>query len=277
MATSRRNTSQRLTLVILILASLTVITLDYRGTARSEIDSLRSGVADVLAPVQRVVAVGLHPVGNLFSGAFNYGGALNENTRLQQEVGRLRQQLYESQTAETQLHQLLAEQHLPFASGIPVVLGEVISAPGSNFQLDLELDRGTADGVAVGMPVVAGAGLVGAIVSTAVHTSVVQLVTDTRSQVGIRFPDGTIAVASGQGDGDALSAPFLSATAGPKRGDLAMTSGLEGAAFPSGLPVGTVTSVRHSGGAVTSQAQITPIVNLNNLQYVAVLQWLPPA
>ncbi len=277
MATSRRNTSQRLTLVILLLASITVITLDYRGTARSAITSLRNTAGDALSPVQRVIAAGLHPIGNLVSGSFNYGGAEAENVQLQNEIGRLRQRLFESQDAEAQLQQLLREQHIPFAAGIPQVLAEVISAPSSNFDQTVEIDRGTSSGVSVGMPVVGGAGLVGEVVSAGGQTAVVQLVTDPRSQVGVRFPDGTIAVASGQGTGDPLSAPFLSSTAGPRPGSLAYTSGLEAAAFPSGLPVGTVSSVRHSGGAVTSQAEIKPIVNFENLQYVAVLQWLPPA
>jgi len=35
--------------------------------------------------------------------------------------------------------------------------------------------------------------------------------------------------------------------------------------------------VRHTGGSLTSQVLVTPLVNLSILQYVAVLQWLPPA
>jgi rod shape-determining protein MreC len=276
-ATSRRNTSQRLTLVILLLASTTFITLDYRGEARHAITSVRNGAGDALSPVQQVIAAGLHPIGNLFSGAVNYGDALNENQRLQREVGQLRQRLYGSQTAENQLRQLLSELHLPFAAGIRQVLGQVIAGPASNFEMTIEIDKGTADGVGVGMPAVSGAGLIGSVISASAHTSVVRLITDSGSQIGVRFPDGTVAVANGQGRGDPLVAQFLSGTAGPTRGNVAFTSGLEGAAFPSGVPLGTVTAVRHSGGAVTSQADIVPIVNFSTLQYVAVLQWLPPA
>jgi hypothetical protein len=35
--------------------------------------------------------------------------------------------------------------------------------------------------------------------------------------------------------------------------------------------------VRHTGGSLTSQVLVTPFVNLLVLQYVAVLQWFPPA
>ena len=49
------------------------------------------------------------------------------------------------------------------------------------------------------------------------------------------------------------------------------------AAYPSGIPVGTVASVRHAGGSLTTQVLVTPLVNFSDLQYVAVLQWLSPA
>jgi hypothetical protein len=38
-----------------------------------------------------------------------------------------------------------------------------------------------------------------------------------------------------------------------------------------------VASVRHSGGSLSTQVLVTPLVNLSALQYVAVLQWLSPA
>lgn len=277
MATSRRNTSQRLTLVILLLASITIITLDYRGEARSAITSTRNAVADALSPVQQAVATVLHPIGNLFSGAVNYGGVLNENQRLQYEVGQLRLQVAQSRFAQQQLQEILATQHLPFSGGIPQVLGRVISAPSSNFQLTIEIDRGTSSGVGIGMPVVSGAGLIGTVVAAGKSTSTIRLITDPLSSVGVRYGTNAVAVADGQGRGDALNLRFVTSTAAPHLGEPVVTSGLNPAALPSGIPVGTVSSVRHSGGAITSQVLVDPAVNLDNLQYVAVLQWFPPA
>lgn len=279
MATSRRNTSQRLTLVILLLASITVITLDYRGDARGAVTSVRNAAADALAPVQRVVAAVLNPVGNLFAGMANYGGALNENQRLQDEVGQLRRQLLEAQFAQQQLQQVLAAQHLRYANGIPQVLAQVISAPASNFQLTVEIDRGTSSGVGVGMPVVSGAGLVGQVISAGSGTAVLRLVTDPQSSVGVRYGSNpvSVAVADGQGAQSPIALRFVTATSTPRVGATVFTSGLVPAAFPEGIPVGTVSSVRRTPGSITSQVQLTPLVNLTDLQYVAVLQWLPPA
>ena len=277
MASSRRNTSQRLTLVILLLASITAITLAYRGEARHVVNSARNGVGDVLSPVQRGIAAVLRPVGNLFAGVANYGGALSDNRRLQLEVGQLRSQLIQAGQAQEQLDQLLSDQHLPFAQGIPKVLAQVISSPASNFDQTIEIDRGTSDGVGTGMPVVSGAGLIGTVISAGRSSAVVQLLTDPRSDVGVRFGAGNVALAQGQGEGDALQLQYVSETSVTRRGADVVTSGLETAAYPAGIPVGTVSSVRHTGGSLTSQVLVTPLVNLSVLQYVAVLQWLSPA
>jgi rod shape-determining protein MreC len=276
-AASRRNTSQRLTLAILLLASITVITVAYKGEARRAIGSVRNGAADVVAPLQRGVAAVLHPIGNLFAGMAGYGGVLGENQRLQLEVGHLRRQLIEAAQSQSQLDQLRSEQNLPFADGIPEVLGEVISSPASNFDLTIEVDRGTSDGVGVGMPVVSGVGLVGSVISAGQHTAIVQVLTDPRSEVGVRFGTGNVAVAVGQGEGDPLQLQDVSETSVTSRGAAVVTSGLDLAAYPSGIPVGTVASVHHTGGSLTSQVLVTPLVNLLVLQYVAVLQWFPPA
>ena len=277
MASSRRNTSQRLTLVILLLASITVITLAYKGEARRAVTSVRNGAGDVFSPIQRGIAAVLHPVGNLFAGMADYGGALSENQRLQLEVGQLRRQLMEAQQAQAKLDQLQADQNLPFLDGIPEVLAQVISSPSSNFNLTIELDRGTSNGVGVGMPVVSGAGLVGSVIAAGQDTSVVQLITDQRSDVGVRFGTGNVAVAQGQGEGDPLQLEDLSETSATSPGALVVTSGLDVAAYPAGIPVGTVSSVRHPGGSLTSEVLVTPLVNVSALQYVAVLQWLSPA
>ena len=277
MAASRRNTSQRLTLVILLLASITVITIAYKGEARHAVASVRNGAGDVVAPVQRGIAAVLHPVGNLFAGIVDYGGALSENQRLQLEVGQLRRRLIEDQQAGEQLNQLRSEESLPFADGIPEVLGQVISLPSSNFDLTIEINRGTSNGVGAGMPVVSGVGLVGSVIAAGQHTAVVQLLTDPRSDVGVRFGPGNVAVAQGQGEGNPLLLQGVSETSVTRRGALVVTSGLDVAAYPSDIPVGTVSSVRHAGGSLTSEVLVTPLVNLSVLQYVAVLQWFSPA
>lgn len=278
MATTRRNTSQRLTLVILILASITAITLDYRGPASHAIDSIRNSARDAVSPIQQGLSDAFRPVGNFFAGAVNYGSVVDANARLRSELGTLRRDALENQNAKQQLEQVLAQERLPYLQNSKGIVSDVIAGASSNFELTIELNRGTADGVGTGMPVVAGAGLVGTVIDAGRTTSVVRLVTDPRSRVGVRFSDGTIAVAAGQGKGSDLALEQVAASAPiPKKGQLLVTSGLQAAAFPAGIPVGTVAGVRTTGGSLTRQVTVRPVANLSNLQYVVVVQWLPAA
>ena len=70
-------------------------------------------------------------------------------------------------------------------------------------------------------------------------------------------------MAVGQGEGDPLQLQDVSETSVTSRGAAVVTSGLDVAAYPSGIPVGTVSSVRHTGGSLTSQVLVTPLVNLS--------------
>ena len=72
----------RLTIGLLVLASITIITLDYRGDAHGEIASLKSGASDAFSPVQRGVDAVTHPIGSFLAGAFNGGELEEENGKL---------------------------------------------------------------------------------------------------------------------------------------------------------------------------------------------------
>jgi rod shape-determining protein MreC len=276
-STTRRNTSQRLTLVILVLASITAITLDYRGQASSGITSIRNGARDALSPIQRVLSDAVRPVGDFFSGAVNYGSAVKENEQLRSQLGSLRREALENQAAEHQLQEILSEQHLPYVQNLPTLLAEVISGSTSNFQDTFEIDRGTGAGVGVGMPVVAGAGLVGIIMSAGPSTSVVQTITDPGVVIGVRFdtPGATPVEATGEGTGYPLQLAGVTADMSPTLGELVYTSGVLGDSLPAGIPVGTVTSVHYTGGSLTKTVQVTPVSSIQGVGYVTVLQWFP--
>jgi rod shape-determining protein MreC len=276
-STTRRNTSQRLTLVILVLASITLVTLDYRGEASRGITSVRDDVRDVLSPVQRVLADAFHPIGDIFSGAVNYGAAVNENEQLRRQLGALQREALQNQTAEHQLEEILSELHLPYVQNIPTLPAEVISGSSSNFQDTLEIDRGTGSGVGVGMPVVAGRGLVGVVVSAGTGTSVIQIITDPGVVIGVRLdtPGALPVEASGRGSGYPLELSGVTANMSPHVGELVYTSGVMGDSLPAGLPVGTVSSVHYSDGSLTKSVEVKPIASLQGLGYVTVLQWFP--
>jgi len=275
MAANRR-TSQRLTLVILVLASITVLTLDYHGEASRAITHVRNAVRDVISPIQRGIAAALHPVGDVFSGTIHYGSLETQNQQLREELGRIRLKLAADAFASAQAGRVLSLAHLPYVAGIPMIASEVIGNSTSNFQSTVELDGGTSSGIGPGMPVVANAGLVGTVVSASSSTATVLLVSDPTSSIPVSIGGTGLYRAVGAGWGRALTLGYVAGSTAVHRGELVYTSGLGGGALPAGIPLGVVRSVRVSSEGLSTAVTVTPLVNLDDVQFVDVLEWLEP-
>lgn len=262
---------------MLVLASITVITLDYHGEVSRGITHVRNTVRDALAPAQRGIAAALHPLGDVFAGAFHYGALETQNQRLQQQVGRLQAAAAESAFATRQASSVLSLAGLPFVANIVTTPAEVISAPTSNFEYSLTIDRGTTSGVGPRMPVVSGRGLVGTVLDAGSSTALVRLITDKASSVGVTFGAGgqaASAIADGQGVGEPLAIESISGPT-PTKGETVFTSSTDAGAYPAGIPIATVTSVHTSIGGLTTSVTARPLVDLDVVQYVGVLEWLP--
>lgn len=276
MALTRRSTRPRFTLLLLVLASVTIITIAYRGHADSVVNSVKSAALDAFAPVQSAVSDITRPIGNFFSGAAHYGSLQSENARLRAENNRLRTQALQAGDAQSSLQSLLKTLNLPWAQNIPTVPAEVIANSSSNFEVSIQLNKGRDAGIDTGMPVVSGSGLVGRVVVASKSRSTVLLLTDPTANVGVRFgPAGNLAVATGQGAGAPLRVDLIPPQVPVNKGDLMYTSGLQQSIYPPGAPIGTVLTTGVQRGSFQQNVTLAPVADLSHLQFVAVMQWAP--
>jgi rod shape-determining protein MreC len=274
MAVSRRSARPRFTLVVLILASLTLITVDLRGG--TSVLRVRGKARDAFSPVQSAVSSAVRPITDFFHGAFQYRQLKNDNARLRAQLAQLNAQQIQDQYLLQTNKDLTDLLKLDFVGDIPTVASRVIAGAESNFQLTIVIDRGTGAGVLKGMPVVAGNGLVGRVISTAANQSTVLLLTDPSASVGVEFaPSNAIGVATGQGSGHPLSVTLIDPAAVTPVGTVAVTSGLAGSPYPRGVPVGKVASDVADVGVQSHTVTISPVVDLSQLSYVDVLVWTP--
>ena len=276
MAVYRRPARQRFILLIVTLLSVTVITLDQRGQASGLVDRVRDGAHDALAPVQAFVGDVLSPVGDLFSGVARYDDLEAENARLRRQLQEQRGLVDRSADLEREHKELLDLQGLTFVGDIPSVTARVVSNSPSNFEFSVVIDKGTSDGVATGMPVVAGEGLVGRVQEVSRSRATILLLTDTDSRVGVKLSrSGDVGVARGRGSRQPLTVDLVDPGTKAARGEIAVTSGLQGSVFPPGVPVGRVEVARTPPGALQATVRIAPVVDLRRLTFVRVLQWNP--
>ncbi len=276
MAVSRRTSRSRFTLILLVLTSITVLTLDFRGDGAGLVESIRGVALDVVAPVQSAARWATGPIGDAVGAVTRYGDLEAENEQLRLELEEARANALRAEDAVRENRQLRELVDLTFAGDIPSVTARVIGAPISNYGLTVELDRGSEHGIARDMPVVTGAGLVGRVVQTGRTRSVVLLITDPTSSVGVRLArSGTWGVATGGGRSAPLRVDFVDAEATVRIREAVITSGLQGSVFPPNLPVGRVVDARPSTGALQQDLLVEPVVDFDRLEFVQVLQWRP--
>ena len=277
MARTRRS-RRTLTVIILVVVSLSLVSLDLNGRTHSLTSGLKSVANQVYAPLRQGVMDIISPIGNFLAGAFNYGSVQAQNEQLQRTIGQLKAAAAEQGFERNQLLQLTALENLPFLQRLPTVTAQTIDEYPSNFTSTITLDKGRSDGVDVGYPVVAAGGLVGQVVQSFHHTSVVRLVTDGQSKIGVSFGPRKQygAIVDGQGPSSSMTADLVAPGTPLHRGEYMYTSGLQAAAFPPGIPVATVHSFHTAAGASQETVNVDPAADLDDLAYVDVVQWTPP-
>ncbi len=276
MAVYRRTARPRFTLFLLVLTSVTIITLDYRGTGGGIIGTIKDTAQDAFAPVQSAADAAFEPVGNFFQGITHYGALEKENERLRDQLADARGAVARAQDAERERQTLLDLDNLTVVENIPSVAARVVSTSPSNFDLTVQLDKGKDDGIALRMPVVTGEGLVGRVVAVSRTRSTVLLITDLSSSVGVRLTgSGDVGVATGRGADKDLGVDFIAPDAPVTKDEVVVTSGLQQSQFPPSIPIGRVTSVRAPAGEFQKFLRIKAAVDLRRLTFVRVLQWSP--
>lgn len=279
MAVYRRSTRTRYVLAVLVLAALTMVTVDARSNGGGVLSDARTWVADGFSPLQRATHAVLRPVGDFLTGALDYGSLRRENQRLREEVASLQKQSVQAAADEAAAQQILSEQGLPFVGGQPTVTVQVIDDGPSNFENTVTVDKGTADGLAPGQPVVAAGGLVGSVLAAGSHIATVVLLTDPTFSVGVALQGGNVGSAQGLGRAQPLRVAVFSTNQAPpkmKPGETVVTSGLDMEKFLPGIPVGRVDTFSSPPGASEPTITLHPLADLDHLVYLQVVLWSPP-
>jgi rod shape-determining protein MreC len=270
---SRRNP---LLLAVLLVASLVLITVYYRESDAGLLHRARSSTLGVTAPLARAGEAAARPfraVGGWLSGLTV---SKKELERLKEQNDELRARLAELEEARQEndrLRQLVAfaeEQRLTQLGA------RVIGRPTSAWEGAIVIDRGSADGVRPGMPVIAPQGLVGQIETVSVHSSRVRLLTDEQSGVAAMV-QRTRALGVVRGSIDrVLTMEYVDKAKMPRVGDVIITSGL-GGVYPKGIVVGDVIQVDARRADLYPRIVVRSRVPIDELEEVLIVLGTIPA
>ncbi|MGH9229868.1 MAG: rod shape-determining protein MreC [Acidimicrobiales bacterium] len=266
-------TGSRTRFAVLVLASVTLLTVGLRDAP--VVREVREGASAVIGPVEGAVDTVTAPVRNAWHGVTDYDDLRRENEELRARAEAVEAEGVQASDAQRQLAELSASLDLPWAGNVETATARVVSGPRSNFSHAIEIDKGTDDGIAVGMPVVTGAGLVGRITQATGGGSTVELLTDPGFRVGVRLATtGDLGTARGRGRDDPLSVDSaISPGTKVPEGTGVVTSGVDRSAYPPGIPVGTVASSRQGSGGLALALDVDPLVDVDQLSYLSVMLW----
>ena len=261
----------RLLLVILIVTSLFLITLDLRGV--KVLDSFKQGTQTVLSPFQRAGAVVLSPVKNFFSDVTNLGRTGNQIEKLEAENAELKLQLLNRKNADGQLEQLQNILDLAGTAGYKIVNAKVISHGSSqSFSQTITIDSGSNAGIKKNMTVLSQFGLAGVVKDVYPNSALIQLASDPAFKVGARIAGSQqIGILTGSGNRSA-SLQLLDNSTTVNVGDVLLARGsVANRPFVPGVPLGYVSRVDNSAGAIAQTATIRYYTNFSTLGVVAVV------
>lgn len=193
---------------------------------------------------------------------------LGENARLQREnlvlQGRS-QKMASLQAENVRLRALLNSAALLRDD---VLVAELIGVSPDPVRHQLVLNKGEADGVFVGQPLIDAEGLMGQVVEVSTLTSRVLLITDSTHSIPVQVNrNGVRAIAEGTGLLGTLEIHHVAATTDIQPGDLLVSSGL-GGRFPFGYPVAVVRSVERDPGQAFARVLATPSAALDRSRHV---------
>lgn len=234
---------------------------------------MRVVLATVLYPAQWLA---LRPV-LLYQGASQYFASLTAAQSAQQDV--LRKHNLQSQRAN-QVEQLVLENtRLRKLLGLrerlqsPAMAAQVVYDAADPYSRKVIIDKGMADKVGLGSPVLDEAGVLGQVTRVYPLVSEVTLITDRDHAIPVlNTRTGARGVAFGDVSlhADAMELRFMAANADVAAGDLLTTSGVDGV-YPPGLPVARVEKVERRVDAVFARIYCVPLAMVSGAGHVMVL------
>jgi rod shape-determining protein MreC len=235
--------------------------------ARRRIDTgfVRVWLLDSLAPVEKLVDRSTYAVRSVWDGYIALIGIRNENQQLKRQVDDLQMQLQQRREDIVELQRLRGMLSLPVSGVGKTVVARVIGRDPAHSQT-VTIDKGATHGVKADSAVITPAGIVGRVIHTSNFFSIVQLIIDSQSAVGVLLESTRRqGIVKGTGSRD-LDLDYIDDDNDLKQGDTFLTSGLD-RIYPKGLPVGVIASIGPRRGLLKT-VQIRPSADLGRLEEV---------
>ena len=258
-------------LVAVLFAQVLGLAVQVKRSANAEESRLiRVWAVSAVTPFEKALVWTQNTTSGWWHNYLYLRGVRAENRDLKQQIERLRlEQVRLSEDAEQARRlQLLLSFKEKFIS--KTMAAQVIGSSGSEKSRSIYIDKGSHDGVEPDQAVITAQGIVGKVLSVYGSTSLVLLINDQSSGVGVILEKSRLqGVLRGSATGQVMVEKILNdETVQP--GERVLTSGGD-QIFPKGLDVGTVSKVNQGKKESFLEIQLQPAAHLSKLEEVLVV------
>ena len=252
-----------------------VLLISAQVNAKTGVPILEAVTFGVFAEVQRGTSAVTNSIRGVWTGYVGLRQVRRENAELQRQLSDAQVQLQEQRALADRsrgLEQLLA---LRDRTALETTAATIVGSGVTPDFRTVTIDKGSRDGLARDMSVIAPSGVVGRIVVPSARSAKVQLLIDRNAAAGALIERSRAqGVVVGSGD-ERLHMDYVSEVADVVAGDIVVTSGIDGI-YPKGFVIGRVESVEKAGGAY-KRITVMPTVDFRSLEEVLVVLTPMPA
>ena len=265
-------------LVMLLFANLAIMAFDARDSTTKQ-RMFRVWIQAAASPVQSISSKAGSTGTNLVRQIINFRSTAVANEQLKQQLSQTQLQLQNALQSSQENERLKGLLNLKETTGYDRVAARVIARDSSIWFNTVTINRGSASGIDLNMPVVTAGGIVGRVIAVSPVTAQVMMVTDEKAAagaiVGQLGGSGALGSVMGLGESGLIEMRYVSGLQTVEVGDYILTTGQDGI-YPPGLNVGQVVQVKHGTATQAHQIFINPGARLDQLEEVAVLLYHPP-
>ncbi len=269
--TSGSNRTVWLVLCAVLFGHTLMVTLPAGGG--SETGIVRTVILAGLTPIEKLFDVTFYGVGSIWNNYFALLDTRRENERLKAELSQLGMEMEQNREAVGEADRLRRLLDLDPLVGAERVAARVIGRDTTTSRQTVTIDKGRRHGLHNNSPVITPDGIVGRIIHAGLFASIVQVVSDPESAVGVIAQSSRLQGIV-RGDGTRyLELEHIDDHIELLPGERVITSGTD-QIYPKGLLVGIV-AANGPDRDLMKTARVDPAADISRLEEVLCLIFAP--
>jgi rod shape-determining protein MreC len=261
-------------MVVLVIASIVLMTVDHRWQS---LELARSALSGVLYPLQYTIDLPIRLFYWADETLSTQQSLLEKNREFEARHLENRVQLQKLDIIEKENERLRKLLGATPKTTERLLISEIINVDLDPYKQLILLNKGSSSGVYQGQPIIDAQGVMGQIVHVGPMSSTAVLITDASHAIPVQVNrTGLRAIAFGSGKIDQLNLRHLPHNVDIKVGDQLITSGL-GGVFPPNFPVAVISKVERPTGEPFATIEAKPHALLDKSREVLLVWRNEPA